>query len=77
MSIKLQIEVARKQIGEAWSQLDQARQTLEKLGVPTELQTHQRGLYVLAMTLEDQDLCEGGSESTELEEPAITPAKAA
>lgn len=54
MSIKLQlIRDARQQIGEAWSKLEEARQTLERLGVETEeLQTKQGELYRMAMKLD-------------------------
>ena len=71
MSIKLeQIQAARKQIGEAWSQLEQARQTLERLGFRTGLQDHQVGLYTLAMKLEEEDSCEGENAGAEPTQPA-------
>lgn len=65
MSIKLQeIKAARQQIGEAWSQLEQARQTLERLGVRTGIKDHQGALYTLAMRLEEDDsIDEGGDVS--------------
>lgn len=70
MSIKLeQIKAARKQIGEAWSQLEQARQTLERLGMPTAIQDHQGALYVLAMGLDDGDSCEGEGGNVSAEQP--------